>query len=226
MGTGNQIALMIIFLVAISFLLVATELIYRRLGLKGEITRKFAHFTATLSTITFPYLFDDHWYVLALSSFFFVVLFVSRHGTNLKSIHDISRKSIGSYLLPVSIYVTFLISLLIGNKFMFILPMLILAVSDPLAGILGINLKNYNHKIKLFGYTTNKTWLGSGSFLFSSLMISIIALYFNRMVFDIKTFWLALSIAVLSTLAEMLSGWGADNLTIPMSVLLLLVLFL
>ena len=194
MGTGNQIALMIIFLVAISFLLVATELIYRRLGLKGEITRKFAHFTATLSTITFPYLFDDHWYVLALSSFFFVVLFVSRHGTNLKSIHDISRKSIGSYLLPVSIYVTFLISLLIGNKFMFILPMLILAVSDPLAGILGINLKNYNHKIKLFGYTTNKTWLGSGSFLFSSLMISIIALYFNRMVFDIKTFWLALSI--------------------------------
>ena len=226
MGTGNQIALMIIFLVAISFLLVATELIYRRLGLKGEITRKFAHFTATLSTITFPYLFDDHWYVLALSSFFFVVLFVSRHGTNLKSIHDISRKSIGSYLLPVSIYVTFLISLLIGNKFMFILPMLILAVSDPLAGILGINLKNYNHKIKLFGYTTNKTWLGSGSFLFSSLMISIIALYFNRMVFDTKTFWLALSIAVLSTLAEMWSGWGSDNLTIPMSVLLLLVLFL
>lgn len=226
MGTGNQLALTFIFLIAISFLLVATELIYRRLGLTGEITRKFAHFTATLSTITFPYLFDDHWYVLALSVFFFVVLFLSRHGTNLKSIHDISRKSIGSYLLPVSIYITFLISLLIGNKFVFILPMLILAISDPLAGILGINLKNYNHKIKLFGFKTNKTWLGSGSFLVSSFIISIIALYFNRMVFDAKTFWLALSIAVLGTLAEMLSGWGTDNLTIPMSVLLLLVLFL
>ncbi|MFW5831735.1 MAG: phosphatidate cytidylyltransferase [Prolixibacteraceae bacterium] len=226
MGTGNQLALTFIFLVAISFLLVTTELIYRRLGLTGEITRKFAHFTATLSTITFPYLFDDHWYVLALSVFFFVVLFLSRHGTNLKSIHDISRKSIGSYLLPVSIYITFLISILIGNKFIFILPMLILAISDPLAGILGINLKNYNHKIKLFGFKTNKTWLGSGSFLVSSFIISIIALYFNRMVFDAKTFWLALSIAVLGTLAEMLSGWGTDNLTIPMSVLLLLVLFL
>ncbi|MFW6257294.1 MAG: phosphatidate cytidylyltransferase [Prolixibacteraceae bacterium] len=226
MGTGNQLALTFIFLIAISFLLVTTELIYRRLGLTGEITRKFAHFTATLSTITFPYLFDDHWYVLALSVFFFVVLFLSRHGTNLKSIHDISRKSIGSYLLPVSIYITFLISILIGNKFIFILPMLILAISDPLAGILGINLKNYNHKIKLFGFKTNKTWLGSGSFLVSSFIISIIALYFNRMVFDAKTFWLALSIAVLGTLAEMLSGWGTDNLTIPMSVLLLLVLFL
>lgn len=226
MGTGNQIALTFIFLIAISFLLVTTELIYRRLGLKGEITRKFAHFTATLSTITFPYLFDDHWYVLALASFFFIVLFVSRHGTNLKSIHDISRKSIGSYLLPVSIYITFLISILIGNKFVFILPMLILAISDPLAGILGINLKNYNHKIKLFGFKTNKTWLGSGSFLISSFIISIIALYFNRMVFDTKTFWLALSIAVLSTLAELLSRWGTDNLTIPMSVLLLLMLFL
>lgn len=226
MNTGNQIALTFIFLIAISFLLVSTELIYRRLGLKGEITRKFAHFTATLSTVTFPYLFEEHWYVLALSVFFFVVLFVSRHGTSLKSIHDISRKSIGSYLLPVSVYIAFLISTILGNKFIFILPMLILAISDPLAGILGLNLKNYNHKIKLFGYSTKKTWLGSGAFLLSSFLISIIALYFNRMIFDAKTFWLALSIAMISTLTELFSKWGSDNLSIPLSVVLLLILFL
>ena len=226
MNTGNQIVLTFIFLIAISFLLVSTELIYRRLGLKGEITRKFAHFTATLSTVTFPYLFDDHWYVLALALFFFVVLFLSRHGTSLKSIHDISRKSIGSYLLPVSIYTAFFVSVKLNNKFIFILPMLILAISDPLAGILGLNLKNYNHKIKLFGYSTKKTWLGSGAFFLSSFLISIIALYFNRMFFDAKTFWLAMSIALVSTLAELFSSWGTDNLTIPLSVVVLLILFL
>lgn len=222
----NQIALTFIFLIAITFLLVFNELVYRRLGLKGEITRKFAHFTATLSTITFPYLFNDHWYVLVLASIFFIVLFISRNGTQLKSIHDIDRKSAGSYLLPLSIYLTFLISIELDNKFLYILPILILAICDPMAGILGINLKNYNHKIQVLGYKTRKTWLGSGSFLMSSFIISLIALYFYRMVFDLKTFWLALGIAVVGTLIELFSGGGTDNLFVPLSVLLMLVVFL
>ena len=106
----NQIALTFIFLVAIVLVLAFTELVYRRLGISGELTRKFAHISATLSTITFPFLFNSHWYVLVLALFFFVLLFVSRHGTQLRSIHDIARKSVGSYLLPLSIYITFLIS--------------------------------------------------------------------------------------------------------------------
>lgn len=221
----NQIVLTFIFLIAISFLLTTTELIYRRLGLKGEVTRKIAHLTATLSTVTFPYLFDDHWYVLGLSTFFFVILFVSRHGTQLKSIHDITRKSVGSYLLPISIYFTFYVSTKLDNDFVFILPILILAISDPIAGILGINITEKNHQIVLFGKKLNKTTIGTGSFFISSLIISIVALYLNREVFDLKTFWLAFGVAAISTVAELLSGRGTDNFTIPASVLLLLVLF-
>lgn len=223
---GYQITLMFVFLVAIFFLLVFNELIYRRLGLKGEITRKFAHFSATLSTLTFPYLFEDHWYVLILAAFFFILLFASRKGTQLKSIHDIDRISVGSYLLPLSIYLTFLVSNSLNNKILYILPILILAICDPMAGILGLNLKNYNHKIRLFGFKTKKTWLGSGSFFVSGFIISIIALYFNRMIFDLKTFWLSLGIAVVSSLAELISWRGTDNLFIPISVLLVLIYFL
>src|SRR5690554_1655697 len=215
---GNQIALTFIYLIAIIFLLVFTELIYRRLGLKGEVTRKIAHFTATLSTITFPYLFTDHWYVLGLSMFFFVVLFISRHGTQLKSIHDITRKSVGSYLLPLSIYFTFLISIEMNNRFYYILPVLVLAISDPAAGIMGINMKLYNHRIKIFGHKLKKTMLGSASFFVSCFIICLIGLYFNRMVFDLKTFWLAFAISVVSTFVEMFSWRGSDNLFVPMSV--------
>jgi dolichol kinase len=57
-------------------------------------------------------------------------------------------------------------------------------------------------------------------------MVSIIAIYFNRMVLDLKTFWLALGIAVVATLAELFSWRGSDNLFIPMSVMLILVIFL
>jgi dolichol kinase len=223
---NNQIAVAILYLFAIALLLIFNELIYRRLGLKGEITRKFAHFTATLSTVTFPYLFTDHWYILLLALVFFIVLFISRNGTQLKSIHDIDRKSAGSYLLPISIYLTFLISNLLDNKILYILPVIILAVCDPMAGILGINLKKSNHNIELFGIKTKKTVLGSGSFLLSSFIICLIALYFNRMVFDFKTFWLSLVIAVVSTLAEMISWRGSDNLFIPISVIAMMILFL
>ncbi len=222
----EQIALTFIFLIALSLLLVFTEIVYRRLGVKGEVTRKFAHFTATLSTVTFPYIFTDHWYVLTLAIIFFILLYISRNGVQLKSIHDIERISIGSYLLPVSIYLTFLISFSLNERLFFILPMLILAICDPMAGILGLEVQKYNHKIRIFGWKLKKTWLGSGSFLISCFMISIIALYFNRMVLDLKTFWLALVIAVIATLAELISWRGTDNLFIPISVLVMLVLFL
>jgi dolichol kinase len=223
---GNQIVLTVLFLFAILFLLIFNEMVYRRLGLKGEITRKFAHFTSTLSTVTFPYLFESHWYVLFLASLFFILLFVSRNRTYLKSIHDIDRESLGSFLLPVAIYLTFLVADLENNRFLFILPILILAISDPIAGILGINLQQYNHKIKLFGWNPQKTWLGSLSFFVSSLIISIIAFYFNQGTFTFKAFWLSLVVATVSTLTEMVSWRGTDNLVIPMSVLIVLLIFL
>jgi len=206
--------------------LVFNELNYRRLKVKGEITRKFAHFTATLATVPFPYIFPSHWYILVLALLFFAVLLFTQHGTQLKSIHDIQRKSIGSYLLPLSIYISFLLSDIMDNKFIYILPMLILAISDPMAAILGFNIKNFNGRIKVFGKKLNKTWLGSGAFFASSFVISILALYFNRGLFDLKAFWLSLLLATVTTLAELISWRGSDNLSIPLSAVGVLLLFL
>ena len=222
----NLLVLSFIYLIRIGLLLVFNELIYRRLNPAGEITRKFAHFSAVLATVPFPYIFPSHWYILVLALLFAGVLFFTRKGKQLKSIHGVERKSIGSYLLPLSIYLTFLISSLMENMFVYILPMLILAVSDPMAAILGINIKTYNGRIKLFGKKLNKTWLGSGAFLVSSFVISIIALYFHRGIFDLKTFWLAMAMAVVTMFAELISWRGSDNLSIPLSAVLVLVLFL
>jgi len=222
----NLLILSFVYLIGIGLLLIFNELIYRRLDAKGEITRKFAHFASTLAVIPFPYIFPSHWYVLVLALLFAAVLFFTRNGKQLKSIHDIERKSVGSYLLPLSIYVTFLIFTLTGNKFLFILPMLILSICDPMAAILGINIKNYNGRIKIFGRKLNKTWLGSGAFLIASFIISIIALYFHRGVFDFETFWLAIMIAVVTMLSELISWRGFDNISIPLSAALVLAFFL
>jgi phytol kinase len=222
----NIIILSFIYLTGISLLLIFNELVYRRLNPSGEVTRKCAHFSAVLATVPFPYIFPSHWYILALALLFTTVLFMTQNGKLLNSIHDIERKSIGSYLLPISVYVTFLLYNMLGNKFIYILPMLILAVCDPIAAILGINIKTYNGRIKIFGRKLQKTWLGSGAFLISSVVISIIALYFHRGVFDFKTFWLAMTIGVVTMLAELISWKGSDNISIPLSAVLVLIVFL
>ena len=223
---SHQIGLTLVFLIAILLLLIFNELVYRRLNPRGEVTRKLAHFLATLSTVTFPFLFDHHLYVLVLAIIFFIILFISRNTRHLKSIHDIQRKSLGSYLLPVAIYLTFLVSHILSNPFIFILPILILAISDPVAGILGMNLTVYNHQIRIHKWKLNKTSTGSIAFFISSFIVSIIALYFHRLSFDPKTFWIALLVAIVGTLTEMFSWKGTDNLFIPMSVLLVLIIFL
>ncbi|TVR34911.1 MAG: phosphatidate cytidylyltransferase [Spirochaetaceae bacterium] len=224
MVTG--IGLSVIVLVALVLLLVFNELVYRRLGLKGEFTRKFAHLCATLTTIIFPYLFDDHWYVLALAIVFFVLLYGSRNRAYLKSIHDVPRLSSGSYLLPPAIYLTFLAAHLLEDRFFFILPILVLAICDPVAGILGINLQQYNRRIRIFGHKLHKTWLGSGAFFVSCLLISVVGLYFRNMQLDLELLGIAVLVAATGTVVEMLSCKGVDNLLIPMSVLAVLLLTL
>ncbi|WP_167618338.1 diacylglycerol/polyprenol kinase family protein [Maribellus sediminis] len=222
---GNTITLAVVYFIAIILLLAFNELNYRRLNVSGEITRKFAHFTATIAVVPFPYIFESHWYVLVLAFIFFIGLLVTQFAKQLKSIHDIKRKSMGSYMLPLSIYLTFLISDLRDDKFLFILPMLILGISDPMAAIVGMSLKKNNHKIQLFGIKTKKSLFGSATFFITSFVISLIALYFNRDVFDLKTFWLALLVAIVGTISELVSWRGSDNLTIPLSVAIVLMIF-
>ena len=223
---GNTIVLSFVYLAGISMLLIFNELIYRKFSPEGEVTRKFAHFSSVLATVPFPYFFPSHWYILILAVLFAIVLFSTRRGKLLQSIHGIHRKSIGSYLLPIAIYVTFLIAELLDNKLLFILPILILAVCDPLAAILGMRNTHFNRRISIAGMTLNKTWLGSGTFLVTSFIISILALYFYREVFDFRPFWLAALVAIVSMFGELISWRGSDNLSIPLSAVLVLVLFL
>jgi dolichol kinase len=221
---GTQIGLTFLFLVVFLLLLVFVELVYRRLKLPGEVTRKLAHLTATLSTITFPYLFTDHWYVLFLAVVFFFLLFASRGTAHLRSIHDIARISAGSYLLPVAIYISFLVYTLTGDRFLFVVPMLVLAISDPVAGLLGLNITRFNHQIVLFGRPMGKTWLGSSAFFISAFLIGLIAHYYIRQQFDLQSLGYSLLLALTATLAELFSPRGTDNLSIPLSVLLVLLL--
>jgi len=218
--------LSLVYLVGVGSLLIFNELYYRKLGIEGEVSRKFAHVTATLATLPFPFIFPSHWYILVLALLFTAVLYYTKKSNHLDSIHDIERKSVGSYLLPISIYLTFLISGLMDSYLLYILPILILAICDPVAAILGLNIKKWNGNIVLFGKKLDKTWVGSGAFFATAIILSLIAIYIHRGHFDLSALWISLVVGLVGTLAEMFSWRGSDNLSIPLSTLFVLALMI
>lgn len=220
-----QIFYMLAFLVGIFLLLYLNDQLHKRFGIASEYTRKLAHFSATGSTLTFPLLFTSHWYPFVLALVFFLILLLSMNTKYLKSIHEIDRYSAGSFLLPPAIYLPFLISVKADDPFLFILPTLILAVSDPLAGLAGYVFREGNPKIVLFSRQLNKTIYGSTTFFISAFILSLIALSVNTNHLGGDTLMAALFIASATTVTEMLSPGGTDNITVPMMAILVLSLY-
>lgn len=213
------------YLMGISLLLVLNELNYRIWKIKGEYSRKIAHVLATLATVPFPYLFDSHWYVFGLALLFMAVLLISQRIKQLNSIHDVSRVSYGSFLLPISIYLTFLIYTWSGNPILYTIPILVLAVSDPLAAIIGMGFRKNNVSLSLPGGHSNKTLFGSLAFYVSSTVLCF-GMLMRSGIDPNHVILVSPIIGFLGTLAELFSWRGSDNLSIPLSVQLGLILFL
>jgi phytol kinase len=197
------------------------ELLYRRYDVGAEITRKIAHTSATISSLLFLLAFDSYWYVLVLGIIFFVIFYVGRRYNILKSLESVGRRTSGTYLLPLSVFIVFLISQKLDNQMFFILPILIVGISDPLAGYFGYAYQHKTQKIFLLGLAFDKTILGSTVFLGSSFIVSLLVLIaygFSGQALAFAT----ILVTITSTFVEMISERGFDNLTVPLAVMALL----
>jgi phytol kinase len=207
-------------LLALCYLVLFTigELLYHKCRVKVEITRKIVHIGTGLLALLFPVLLDSHWLVLILCTSFAVILIGSLRFGLLPSINAIERKSIGSLAYPVSVYACYLAFMLNGHTYTYYyLPILILAICDPVAGLAG-------RKWPLGPYVIaggRKTLMGSAMFFLSA---SILVCGYFQLFDPIHTAFAAvLIISALATLAEAVSSDGYDNITIPFSVIIGLV---
>ena len=197
------------------------ELLRSRYHLPSELTRKIAHILSSLSSILFMILFDDYLYVLVLGIFFFLVLYFGKKWNKFKSIDAIGRKSAGSFLLPLSISFIFVFSNISGNSLHFILPLLILGIADPIAGMAGTYIQKFNSEIYLFGIKTGKTKIGTSFFFLSTFVISLFLLKIQGYS-GMEFLLLLVFITVVATFVELISSNGLDNFTVPMIVLVIL----
>ena len=190
------------------------ELAYHLLKVKVELTRKFVHVGTGLLTFLFPNMIDNQWFVFYLCAIFAIVLMLSLKFNLLKSINAIERDSVGSIAYPISVYGCYLAyDFCDHNIIYFYLPILILAICDPIAALSGKKWPLGKFKVG----NDYKTVVGSMMFFLSASVITSCFL----MDYDSagKIFFIALSIAFISTISEAFSKRGYDNFFIPLSVL-------
>jgi dolichol kinase len=190
------------------------ELLYHKFSVKSEYTRKLVHLGTGVLSMLFPLLLSNHWFVLILCTSFLLILVLSLKFNLLQSINKINRKSYGSILYPIVVYILFLFYANQNELIYFYLPILILAVCDPVAALLG---KQWPiGKFKILNET--KTLIGSSAFFVSSFALSLIVFLgfgsddLSKLIFPIAL--ISLSAAII----EAVSQKGFDNLFIPVIV--------
>ena len=206
------------------------ELLYHKFNVRAEYTRKLVHIGTGLLTLLFPVMLHNQWLVLFLCGTFALIILASLKFNFLRSINGIDRRSHGSISYPVSVYGCYLIynyydqriSSLHDPYIFFYLPILTLAVCDPIAALAG---KRFPYGKYSIGKDT-KTLVGSSCFFVSSVLvtISVCFLLSHGSFCFTAVFPLTLLIAALATISEALSGKGVDNVTIPATVVLVLIM--
>ncbi len=201
-----------------SVLFAAAELLYHKCNVKVEYSRKFVHLTSGLATLAFPLMLSNQWFVLALCAGFALVLAISQQFNWLPSINAIDRVSYGSILYPGVVFGAYMAHLKFGSLLFFYLPILILAICDPLACLAGKKWPKGKYTI----LDETKTLVGSAAFFVAASCVSIsLFVCFTELPFQSIVFN-SLAIAFGTTAAEGLSQKGYDNLFIPLAAIAIL----
>lgn len=193
--------------------------VWRKFGAPTEVTRKFVHFGGAFVTIFFPFLFKSHWTVLILALIFALIMIVTKKFGLLQSVHAVERKSDGAIYHPIAIYACFLYSQILNQPWFYVISILILAISDALAALVG---KSYGAKEYLVEVGSRKTIEGSVTFFLTSFLIVHLILLLATDTGRLESVLIALLISIIVTLFEGVSLKGADNLFIPLGTMFIL----
>jgi dolichol kinase len=106
---------------------------------------------------------------------------------------------------------TTFISLYTGKKAYFILPILILAISDLFKALLGLNYKSGYWTNILTGERSSKTFNGLFAFFVSLSILIFSGLPFLNYINPMAKFIISISISLIVTIIEVVSLNGIDN---------------
>jgi dolichol kinase len=181
-----------------------------------EHTRKLVHLGGGVACLFFPFLVRSPWVVLALA-LPLTLLFVagSRFGF-LKSLHGVARRSRGAEYYPLSVLLVFLMTQ--DRPWLYLAAVLVLAVGDAFAALIGSRYGVIRYEVE----DEKKSLEGSLVFLvIAFLAIHLPTLLLTGLPRPVSVL-AALLVAALVTGFEAISLKGADNLFVPLAVVVIL----
>ena len=189
----------LIYSIIFLLLLLIIELISRKHNLNRELTRKTAHILSGLFGAAMGLILSSFAFI-TLTLMFLLIISLSYFYKFFSSIHDVKRKTYGEIFLPLGILITYLLAP--GSPKNFLASILILAISDPLAGLTGDFSKN--------------------NILYRSITFFVATITILLLVFQSEQIIFLIIVAFILTFIENISSYGTDNITIPITSILLL----
>ncbi len=210
-------------------LIALAEIWHRWKSPKVEWTRKLVHLGGGAVCLSLPFAIHSHWVVLAMAVSMAVLFLVTKRLGWLRSIHGIQRPSLGSEYYPIVIYFLFLLTP--GAPWKYVICVLVLAVADSAAAIIGTKFG----RLRFLVEDETKSLEGSIAFFVVTLAAVVIPLVIWNPLGDPHQYPLAQSgqpavhymlasmlIGFLVTCFEVVSLRGTDNLWVPLGTLLVL----
>lgn len=204
-------------LLGVFTILVIVETLWQHKKLPIEWSRKIVHMSVGVFVAFWPWVLS-WWQIRSIAVAFVVVILISQHFHIFKAIHNVKRNTVGEIGFAVGILLS---SFLAHANWQFTLAVLIMAVADGMAALVGLRyIKVKGQKYQIFG--CNKTWAGSITFFTVSACLLLAVNYFfvGAANFDLMLA-ATIPIALLLTVIEAGSAYGIDNISVPLAAILL-----
>ena len=197
-------------------LMVAAE-IWARLGRhRSEWARKLSHVGGGLVCALFPFTIQSPWVVLGLSISYVLILSLGMRLSLFRSTFGARHNSIGVVLFPLSIFLSFYLTQ--GRAWLYLSAVLVLTIADALAALVGVGLG----KIEYITWGERRTLEGSLSFAFAAYPCLLLPIgIFGAASWAIASM-ASIVLCILCTVVEATSPRGTDNLSVPLTICVLL----
>lgn len=192
-----------------------------RWRMEPELARKMFHVLGGLVGMTLPWLFDSMLPVVvlfvAITGAFVALRRVQalRQGLG-QVLHAVKRETVGEFCYVLSLLVLFWLAR--GDKLLFCVPLLILALADTFAAVVG---EQYG-KLKLRQVGAGKSYEGIAAFFLTAFICVHVSVLLSERTGRLESLLVACNLALIVMMAEAAAWRGLDNLVIPLFSYMLL----
>ncbi len=193
------------------------ETLRKQLHYTPDFTRKVVHVSVGMWSLGTVLLFQNRWMAIVPPLVFVVLNYISYRQDMFKAMENADKSNMGTVYFPLAFAIIILIFWNTPDKV--VAALMPMTWGDAMAAVLGKRFGRISYTI--LGHT--RTVEGSLSMFFFSGIATFLALWLLPPGINLwAALGVSLGIALAASLAEAVSPWGIDNLSVPAVAVLIL----